>query len=61
MTTFDTSLKELTPLYFHFLDGYLNPKFGSKLNVVYNLIINYNLIEINDETKKIFFFKNKTE
>jgi hypothetical protein len=46
---FDISLEQIRPLYFHFLDGYLNPKFGSNLKVVKNLIIN--LIFINSLRK----------
>jgi len=57
--TFDISLIDFAPLYFHFLDGHLNSKFGSKIKIINNLIINYNFIDINDETDKIVFLKIK--
>jgi hypothetical protein len=57
--TFDISLIDFAPLYFHFLDGHLNSKFGSKIKIINNLIINYDFIDINEETDKIVFLKIK--
>ena len=57
--TFDMSINSFRPLYFHFLDGFLNPECGSSMENIISLIKNYELIEINEYTQKIFFLQIK--
>jgi hypothetical protein len=42
--TFDKSLESLRPCYYHLLDGYLNPKAGSTLEIIINILNNLDLI-----------------
>ena len=39
--SFSESLLSLKPLYYHFLDGYLNENSGSNLNIVKDMFVNY--------------------
>ncbi len=40
MSIFNDSLNELKPMYYHFLDGYLNPDYGCSLGIIKTLFIN---------------------
>lgn len=46
--TFTKSLKDLKSLYFHFLDGYLNPESGALLDTVKSMLDNYYITPKND-------------
>jgi len=55
--TFDKTIKNLRPLYYHLIDGYLNPKCGSTLKVIRYIIKNFAFIESNEYTNKITFLQ----
>jgi hypothetical protein len=42
--TFDDSLEKYKPVYFHFLDGFINPNVGDNIYNIKNFIKKYNLV-----------------
>jgi hypothetical protein len=55
--TFDMSINSFRPLYYHFLDGFLNPDTGSSMEVIRSIIKHYDFIVKTSETIKIWFLQ----
>ena len=70
--TFDQTINSLRPIYYHLLDGYLNPYCGSSISIVRNIIVDFKLwshklannitfLEISDNYIILYNILNKKE